>query len=71
MNRRNFVKNTAASVTGIMVTAGVGTGCAATQAGGAAGDGKKYDVMKGALKYRKKDAHPHAHLGLGVTAEDF
>lgn len=71
MNRRNFVKNTAASVTGIMVTAGVGTGCAATLAGGPAGDGKKYDVMKEALKYRKIDAHAHAHLGLDVTAKDF
>ncbi len=74
MNRRNFVKNTAASFTGMMLTAGVGTGCTSTQsgvAGSAASAEKRYDVMKEVLKYRKIDAHAHAHLGLDVTAKDF
>ncbi len=30
-----------------------------------------YDVMKEALKYRKLDAHAHAHLGRDVTAVDY
>ncbi len=73
MNRRNFVKNTAASFTGMMLTAGAGTGCATQSgiAGSASVSEKKYDVMKEALKYRKLDAHAHAHLGLDVTAKDF
>ena len=74
MNRRNFVKNTAASVTGMMLSVGAGTGCVAAQAGNSAaisGTQKKYDVMKEALKYRKLDSHAHAHLGIDVTAKDF
>ena len=74
MDRRNFVKNTAASVGGLMLSMGIGYPEAAAQSktkATAKSAARKYDVMKDALKYRKLDAHAHAHLGRDLTAVDF
>lgn len=73
MNRRSFVKNTAASVSGIIMSSGFGVQSALAQTKKSAGTSsqKRYDVMKEALKFRKLDAHAHAHLGKDVTHLDF
>jgi len=72
MNRRNFVKNTAASISGLVLSLGSGSHSANAQTKQSSGAARaKFDVMKEALKYRKLDAHAHAHLGIDVTAKDF
>lgn len=73
INRRNFVKSSAVSVTGMMLSLGLGDSIthAQTKKATASVAQKKYDVMKEALRYRKLDAHAHAHLGKDVTEIDF
>ena len=66
LNRRNFVRSTAASVTGIMLAAGWGGSQEAK--GQSSLNAKKntkaaYDVMKDMMKYRKIDSHVHVSLG--------
>lgn len=71
LDRRSFVKNTATAAAGLALSRLNSFAAANTPKEKEQRVQREYDVMKEALKFRKLDAHAHAHLGKDVTDKDF